>query len=284
MSNKCLICNSDNKLLFKTQVLHKYEVGYHCCTNCGFIQTDTPYWLDEAYSSAITSMDIGLVYRNLVYSPQVDHVLKTSFDYNQKFLDYAGGYGLFVRIMRDKGFDFYWDDKYCQNLFAEHFTLDDIGVSTKFEAVTAFEIFEHLVDPLDEITKLFGYADSIIFSTELVPNKPLNSENDWWYFAPEGGQHIAFYTKKSFQFIADKFNCHFYSNGKDLHILTKKKLAKNPLAFTQRTTWDKIVDHLTGILQGTKTNKPAPVYLPSKIGQDVQHIRNIVHNKKAGHK
>lgn len=277
--NKCLICNSNTEPLFTTQVLHKYNVTYHRCKHCGFVQTDTPYWLDEAYSSAITSMDIGLVYRNLVYSPQVEHILKSSFDYKAKFLDYAGGYGLFVRIMRDKGFDFYWDDKYCDNLFAKYFTLDDLGSTIKFEVVTAFEIFEHLANPIEEIDKLFGYSDSIVFSTELIPDKKITTENDWWYFAPEGGQHIAFYTTKTFDIIAEKFNCHFYSNGKDLHILTKKVLNQNPLAFTKRTTWDKVVDRFTGILQKTKNNKPAPVYLPSKIGEDVQHIRNIVHKK-----
>lgn len=278
-NRKCLICNNDTELVFTTRVMHKYDVSYHRCTCCGFMQTDTPYWLDEAYSSAITSMDIGLVYRNLVYSPQIEHVIKTSFDYNKKFLDYAGGYGLFVRIMRDKGFDFWWDDKYCENLFAQYFTLEQLDSSRKFEGVTAFEIFEHLVDPLQEIEKLFGYADSILFSTELIPDKDITSPNDWWYFAPEGGQHIAFYTLKAFDIIAEKFGCYYYSNGKDLHILTKKKLAKNPLAFTKRTTWDKIVDRLIGILLRTKSNKPSPVYLPSKIGQDVQYIRSIVHKE-----
>lgn len=276
---KCLICNNNTKPVFTACVLHQYDVSYHRCTCCGFIQTDTPYWLDEAYSSAITSMDIGLVYRNLVYSPQVEHVIKSSFDYKKKFLDYAGGYGLCVRIMRDKGFDFYWDDKYCDNLFAQYFTLKELPNGQKFEGVTAFEIFEHLVNPLEEIEKLFSYADSIIFSTELIPHKTITSHNDWWYFAPEGGQHIAFYTEKAFAVIAEKFGCTFYTNGKDLHILTKKRLAKNPLAFTKRTTWDKIVDRLTGILQRTKNNKPVPVYLPSKIGQDVQYIRNIVHKE-----
>jgi len=33
------------------------------------------------------------------------------------FLDYAAGYGLFVRLMRDAGYNFRWSDLYCQNLF-----------------------------------------------------------------------------------------------------------------------------------------------------------------------
>lgn len=275
-NNKCLICGGETNILFSTRVLHKYDVSYHKCTCCGFIQSDAPHWLDEAYSDAITSMDIGLIYRNLVYSSAVENVLKTSFDYTKKFLDYAGGYGMYVRLMRDKGFDFYWDDKYCENLFAKHFTLEELEQGQKFEAVTAFEIFEHLANPLEEIEKLFGYSDSIIFSTEIVPDKELTNPGDWWYFAPEGGQHISFYTKQAFEVIASKFSCNFYSNGKDLHILTKKTLKKNPLDYT-RTFWDKVADRLIGILGRSKSNAPVAINLSSKIPQDVQYIRQIVH-------
>lgn len=276
MNNKCLICEGETSNLFSARVLHKYDINYHRCSCCGFIQSDTPYWLDEAYSDAITSMDIGLIYRNLVYSSLVEKVIKTSFDYNKKFLDYAGGYGMYVRLMRDKGFDFYWDDKYCDNLFAKHFTLEELDKDQKFEAVTAFEIFEHLANPLEEIEKLFNYSDSIIFSTELVPDKEITSTNDWWYFAPEGGQHISFYTKNAFDIIAKKFSCNFYSNGKDLHILTRKTLKKKPLD-SRRTLWDKIADRLIRIIGRTKSNAPTNVYLSSKIPQDVQYIRRIVH-------
>lgn len=272
---KCLICGTESIKLFSAELLCKYNVDYHKCPHCGFIQTDKPYWLDEAYSDAIASMDIGLVYRNLIYSNQVDNLIKTSFDYKAKFLDYAGGYGLYVRIMRDKGFDFYWDDKFCKNLFAKYFTLDDLPSNQKFEAVTAFEIFEHLDDPMTEIEKLFGYADSIIFSTELIPNKEITSSNDWWYFATDGGQHISFYTKQSFEYIAKSFKCNFYSNGKDLHILTKKKFDKNPLAY-KRTTWDKIADRLNGLINSTKSGAVPYIQLPSKISEDVKYMRDKV--------
>ena len=33
-------------------ILKKYKVNYWRCQNCGFIETDTPYWLDESYSDA----------------------------------------------------------------------------------------------------------------------------------------------------------------------------------------------------------------------------------------
>ena len=67
--NECKICNSRNEYLFKALVLNKYDVHYYKCNECGFIQTEEPFWLSEAYSSVITQQDIGLLYRNRFIVP-----------------------------------------------------------------------------------------------------------------------------------------------------------------------------------------------------------------------
>lgn len=229
---KCNVCNSEAKLLFKGLVLNKYNVSYFKCPICDFIQTEKPHWLDEAYDSAITDLDVGLVSRNLEQAKAVEGIIKNNFNYNSKFLDYAGGYGLFVRLMRDSGLDFYRQDKYCENIFAKNFDMEDVGRKTNFEAITAFEVFEHLEKPLDDIKKMLGYSDTIIFSTQLQPEKKLKSVNDWWYFAPETGQHISFYTKKTLRYIANKYHLFFYSMD-NFHLLTKKKFKYNPLSLNQ---------------------------------------------------
>lgn len=53
-------------------------------------------------------------------------------------------------MMRDLGFDFYWDDKYTQNIFANGFEYSD---DKNYEVLTSFESFEHFVNPLSEIKK-----------------------------------------------------------------------------------------------------------------------------------
>ena len=193
----CKICSSSIKHIFNSKVLDKYDVGYYQCINCGFIQTDEPHWLEEAYNSAITSLDLGLISRNVEYSDKISKLILNNFDINAKFLDYAGGYGMFTRLMRDKGFDYYHQDKFCVNLYAQNFELDDLPKKTKFEFVTAFEVFEHFNNPTEEIKKIFEHSDKIIFSTELQPDLKIESVDDWWYFTPETGQHIAFYSKKA---------------------------------------------------------------------------------------
>lgn len=227
---QCKICQSSTKSLFTTSVLQKYKVEYYQCNSCNFIQTERPYWLDEAYGNAITKLDIGLIYRNQLFSTVLEKLILANFNSDSKFLDYGGGYGMFVRMMRDLGFNFFRQDIYCENLFAEYFDITDIEIDHKaFEITTAFEVFEHLENPLSEIEKMLFYSDTIIFSTELQPSTEIKHVDDWWYFIPETGQHIAMYHIKSLEKIAEYFQMNLYSNGSSLHMITKKHFDKNPL-------------------------------------------------------
>ncbi|UEG50564.1 class I SAM-dependent methyltransferase [Ferruginibacter lapsinanis] len=226
MSNNCKICDGVVSSVFQATVLGKYPVAYFQCQTCGFIQTETPFWLNESYSSAISFLDIGLISRNQKLSEKLSYIINLSFDPNGKFVDYAGGYGMLVRIMRDKGYDFYRQDKYCENLFARTFDISDQPQmpNNSYELLTAFEVFEHLVDPLDEIRKMLCYSNAILFSTELQPQKGIKDSGDWWYIAPETGQHIAFYTEKSLHIIADKLLLNYYKINNGLHIFCKNEI------------------------------------------------------------
>ena len=60
----CPICKTPRDVAFTHLVLKKYQVKYLVCGHCGLLQTETPYWLDEAYGEAIAGSDTGLVQRN----------------------------------------------------------------------------------------------------------------------------------------------------------------------------------------------------------------------------
>ncbi len=228
MEPKSKITGGDTTYLFTTKVLGKYDVKYFKCNATGFIQTEEPYWLNEAYASAITALDIGLLFRNNKLSKAVEKIIGENLNVEGNFIDYAGGYGVFTRLMRDKGYNFYHTDKFCENIFTKFFDVKDTPIK-KFEAATAFELFEHLANPLVEIKEILTLTDTIIFSTEIVPNNHIKSPEDWWYFAPETGQHIAFYTVPALEYIAQTLNLNLYTNKANLHILSAKKL--NPTLF-----------------------------------------------------
>ncbi len=219
---KCNICDSPTNSLAVARVLKKYNVEYFQCSNCGFVQTEEPYWLEEAYSEAIASSDVGMLSRSTMFSTAANNIIFNLFNHHANFLDYGGGYGVFVRMMRDLGFNFLWHDKYCRNIFAQGFEADK-NSSFLYELVTAFEVFEHFVNPLSEIEKIFKFSRNILFSTKLLPaNNPQPSE--WWYYALDEGQHISIYTSKALSIIAERLNLNFYSNGDSLHLFTDKKI------------------------------------------------------------
>ncbi|NEP77641.1 MAG: class I SAM-dependent methyltransferase [Okeania sp. SIO3B3] len=218
---KCKICEAEAIHLSTSKVLNKYDVNYFQCKNCGFVQTEAPYWLEEAYSSPIANSDTGLVMRNIVFSKLVSKVIFSIFNTDAEFLDYGCGYGLFVRIMRSIGLNFYGYDRFCENIFAKEFEVNEkVG---NYELITAFEVFEHLIEPCSDIKNILKFSRNILFSTELLPaNNP--KPREWYYYAPHEGQHISIYTVDSLSLIAKKFNLNYYTNGKSIHLFTEKKL------------------------------------------------------------
>lgn len=264
---KCKICQSATKEIASLQVLQKYAVAYHRCTACDFIQTDEPHWLKEAYTNAITSLDIGLVSRNQYLLSVVPRIIDHAFPEGKIFVDYGGGYGMFVRMMRDAGYDFYRQDIYCENLFARHFDIAD-APAQRFDLLTAFEVFEHLADPVAEIKKMLGLSDHLVFSTELS-DRHLEDFTSWWYVAPQTGQHIAFYNSKTFARIASALSLNFYTNGNNLHILTRKVLPSASLQkifpVEKRTLWQRVKRKLFGAPAARR---------PSLLQQDFEYIKS----------
>jgi hypothetical protein len=227
MENKiqsCVICASDMNHAFSSIALGKYAFDAASCPSCGFLQIVDPHWLEEAYGEAITEADTGLVARNIALSNQLTQLLYYLFGSNGRYVDFAGGTGLLVRLMRDAGFDYYWHDPYCKNIHARGFEYS--ASDKKYDAVTSFEALEHVREPLsfvkDALQKTNGKA--FIFSTECYEISP-PQQNEWWYYCFHTGQHISFFQKKTLKYMADRLNLGFVTNG-SFHIYCDPDLKK----------------------------------------------------------
>ena len=88
---KCQICNANMNFFDTATILKKYKVNYWRCQNCGFIETDTPYWLDESYSDAINDADVGLAKRNYMVAEKTAAILKICLPNSKTHLDFGGG-------------------------------------------------------------------------------------------------------------------------------------------------------------------------------------------------
>jgi hypothetical protein len=214
---KCKICENEMLYVFSHKVIKKHEANYHICKKCGFMNISDPFWLKEAYQQPINETDTGLLKRNIQLHKKVIVLIYTFLDCEKNYLDYAGGYGVFTRLMRDAGFNFFHEDIYTKNIFASsyEFKKSDHLIS----GITCFECFEHLIDPISEMEKMLAISSNIFLTTDL---KPLEIPNkDWAYYGFEHGQHISFYSYESLSNLASRFNLNLYSY-KNFHFFTKK--------------------------------------------------------------
>ena len=218
----CPICHSAMSPAFTETVLYMHPVQYFFCKPCGFLQTEKPHWLDEAYGDAIASNDTGLVQRNLLLASKLAVYLFLNLKPRASYLDIAGGYGMLTRLMRDFGFNYFWSDPYCKNLHAVGFEKSDS--QEKFLAISAFEVLEHVEDPVEFIANHLKSNDckTIILSTDLFAgDQPPSSQ--WDYYSFSSGQHISFFSLKALQKIAKILNLNLYSFNK-LHVLSDQSL------------------------------------------------------------
>ena len=201
----CRLCSGRSRKVFSQTLLRKYEVGYYQCDHCSSLQTEDAYWLAEAYDSNLSYLDTGAAQRNLTNLAVCFFVSKLYKLRN--IIDFGGGDGLLCRLLRDYGLNCFVRDKYAATTYAQGFTEADFQTA---DLVLAFEVLEHFANPKEDLNQVFALnARAVFVSTGIYRNE----QGDWWYLAPETGQHLFFYSRKALDLIADKYGYGVLAKG-----------------------------------------------------------------------
>jgi len=202
----CRLCGAPVSQRFQLTVLGRHDVQYLECTGCGSLQTEQPHWLDEAYgSNNLSSLDTGAAQRNI-------HNLAACFVDSKllalrNVIDIGGGDGLLCRLLRDYGINCYIKDRYTTPTYAQGFTEQDFE---RPDLVVGFEVLEHLSDPGKDLQAFFADDPRALLLTTAAYS---GQDRDWWYYSPESGQHVFFYSMKALEGIARKYNYRLVSSG-----------------------------------------------------------------------
>lgn len=230
----CRLCDGQLHLQFRLQVLGQYSVCYFRCQRCDSLQTERPYWLEQAYQqNNLSNLDTGAVQRNLQNLAacwSVAKLLKL-----ENVLDIGGGDGLLCRLLRDYELNCFVHDKYASPTYAQGLDVPDFEQP---DLIVAFEVMEHYAEPSKDLQALFGKEPkAVLASTGIFKSQG----PDWWYLAPDSGQHVFFYSASALQLIA---RTHGYdlaiSSGYSLFLrqgafgALKKSLAKTLLRSAMR--------------------------------------------------
>lgn len=218
---KCNVCGRETKHVFSKTIMNKYnDIKYYKCSNCGFLQTDKPFWLNESYEKEAISIDPDRLKRNIFLRNFFIKFINKLFNKDIEVLDFAGGEGILTRLMLDKGYNFKNYDKYSVPLYSHGHNISNID--TNYDLIVSSEVMEHIENPYEELDYILKYTDNYFFTTCCQ----IEDLENWFYLIPDNGQHISFYTNNAIAYLAKKYDMNCYSDLYWCHFLTKKDLGE----------------------------------------------------------
>jgi len=191
----CRLCDNEAKFSLKKRILRKYDVEYFHCQVSGALQTEEPYWLEEAYAPINEKFDAGQFIRCLHNAAFLNSLI-SQLNYSSEILiDYGCGSGLTERILRDIRLNAYGYDTYAIPSLLMGFqaqTLDGASI------INLCKVAEYFLNPKASFKHIFSCKLNVVVQTGIF-DKPNES---CAYLAPEHGQHIFFYTEKTISYLA----------------------------------------------------------------------------------
>jgi Methyltransferase domain len=245
-SSTCCVCGATTAFAFSARIMGARFVSYFRCSGCGIIATEPPTWLSEAYEHALADIDTGEVDRAARVCRRVV-ALSLLLRLKGRAVDYGGGHGLLVRMLRDSGLDFYWMDPHAENVFARGFE----AVPGEYELLSLIEVMEHVPEPVPFLRDLINrYRPTFLFFTTELHEPEETPPQTWFYYGFESGQHVCLHTHRSLGRLAELLQCYLVSMG-PYHLLSRIPVSRR-LFSAACSRWSLLSRPIATRLRGTK--------------------------------
>lgn len=213
-AGNCKICGANTSLLDDKEM----RVTYSLCDQCGFIYKNVEHHLNpkleikeyENHNNSFESKGYVLMFENLI-----DNFIKP-LNISGKALDYGSGPGPVLKeLLIRAGLEVYDYDPF--------FNPNKQYLKHKYNLITMTEVVEHFFTPLKEfkhIKLLLNETGYLVIMTQLNP--PSVDEFLKSRYRREKS-HVSFYSLKTIQYIAEKFNLEIVKHNKKNIIVLKKQ-------------------------------------------------------------
>lgn len=206
-----------NCTLCQTLLKNKADDFYFICDTCGSYLKDQKFYLDNLQEIGIYEKhknDVNDIrYQNFT-SPITNSIL-SNFTSNHLGLDYGCGTApVIAKLLKDKD--------YQVELYDPYFHPNENYQNYQYDYIFSCEVFEHFYNPKEEVEKLLSILNpkgQLLIMTLIYDSQTDTDFKDWYY--RKDPTHVFIYTKKTVQFIAQKYNLKFEIQNNRLIIFEK---------------------------------------------------------------
>ncbi len=207
----CKICESETLTSSETEDLRIFR---HC-SNCVFSFIDPQFLLtrDEEKSrydfheNSIENEGYVTMFENFIA------FAVSPFENVKTVLDYGSGPGpVLAELLKRKDYEV--------DIYDPYYSPE--SPSKKYDLITSTEVFEHFNEPLESINKVVKLLKPSGYLSIMTCFNPGPEDfNGWWY--KNDDTHVSFYSVKTFEFLAQRFNLELIKhNDKNIIVLKKK--------------------------------------------------------------
>jgi len=214
LMHNCLICGNETVSVVDTQI----KVTYSVCNNCHFIHKDKEFHVDRKeenrqyslHNNSFESEGYVKIFVDLIH----DYIKPLGI--TKKVLEYGSGPGPVLKeLLVREGYSVFDFDPY----FNDNLEYQD----NMYELITSTEVVEHFNNPLADFKHLSSLLESKGYLVIMTRFRTMELPEflNWWY--RRDTTHVSFYTLKTLEVIAKKFNLNLVTTN-NVNVIVFQKI------------------------------------------------------------